>query len=94
MIETTWRIYNENEIAEDYRGNDKVLILNFEDGYCNVTKIDYKNIGALVVFGNSGVIFDCVDFDKLRTTDYNKKRFDECVKGLEELLLIPQEAPA
>ena len=106
MAEAIWRTYSGDEIKEEYMGKDTLLILKLgpegERSSIHNLKGGYRELGGLVIVGNSGAVFSGVDYTKLTTSkngsemyfeEGNNPRigFNDCVLTLERLLLKKQE---
>lgn len=91
MVEIIWKTYCNSEIIQEYRGNNTLLILSLNIGKeYNLSAVTLSEIGGLVICGNSGAVFNGVDYMKvLRKFNFEagENRFDEGVKKLEKLLL-------
>ena len=105
MTEATWRTYHEEKINKEYREKDTLLILKLgaqgEESSIVQLKGGYRELGGLLMMGNSGAVFSGVDCTKLTTPDngseiYFKEgnnsgiRFNDCVLTLEKLVLKKQ----
>ena len=97
MEESTWKIYGRNEINENYRGPDKLIVIKSIEGEGSTIGSSFiYNLGGLLLSGKSGAIFNGVDYCKYleNPLDLNGMKFNEKIEKLERLLLAQQEVPA